>query len=490
MKGRPASKRSSPRRSTGKPTQPRPQAHGRFRMVWMAATVCVAVAAILALLTWDAPQDLVPELETVGDVHRLPPGDPPLDAAGVLGLSPQLPQTVPEINEEILAVGKLVVTTLPQRPEAHAQMAVAHLQVGQDRAALESWQRALEQNPSFAEGHLGMGVLLKEFGEDEAAIESMSKAVEVNPELESAYHELTNLLLQQRRTEDALAVARQCVRRFPAEAENHFWLGQAFLQHEDYDAASRSYEQSLRFAPDYSPAHHSLALAAARMGDKQRAAQHQKRFAELKAIELEAERQEARNFDDLASRRQSLSKRHAVAGVLQLQVGDPRMAEAHWLRAAAIDSQELATRQALATLYEQQARTAAAVQILEELCRLEPERAEHFLRKGRLLVGLGADLPAREALEQTIQLAPQTAEAHRMLAQIHLRSATDLPTAVWHAQTAARLAPSSDTYLVLAAVQSQSGDLAGARAALSRAVQLDPENPRTRRAYERLRELE
>ncbi|TVS09488.1 MAG: tetratricopeptide repeat protein [Planctomycetaceae bacterium] len=490
MKGRPASKRRSPRRSTGTPVQPRPQAHGRFRMVWMAVAIGVAVAAILAFLTWDTQQEMVSELEMFGDGHRLPPGDPPLDAAAVLGLNPQVPQTVSEINEEILAVGKLVMTTLPQRPEAYAQMAVAHLQVGQERAALESWQRALEQNPSFAEGHLGMGVLLKEFGEDEAAIASLSKAIEVNPELEPAYRELTSLLLQQRRTEQAVEVARQCVQRFPDQAENHYWLGQAFLQHEDYEAASRSYEQTLRLAPDYSPALHSLAVAAARMGDKDRATQYQKRFAERKALELEAERQEARNFDDLASRRQALSKRHAVAGVLQLQVGDPRMAEAHWLRAAAIDSQERTTRQALATLYEQQSRTAAAVQMLEELCRLEPEQAEYFLRKGRLLVGLGADLPAREALQQTLQLAPQTAEAHRMLAQIHLRSATDWPTAVAHAETAARLAPSSDTYLVLAAVQSQSGDLAGARAALSRALQMDPDNPRTRRAYERLRELD
>jgi tetratricopeptide (TPR) repeat protein len=490
MKGRPASKRRSPRRWTGTPVDPHPEPSGRFRMIWMAGAIVVAVAAILTFLTWEAPQDIASELETYGDGPRLPPGAPPLDAAAVLGLNPQVPQIVSEINEEILAVGKRVVTTLPQRPEAHAQMAVAHLQIGQDRAALESWQRALEQNPSFAEGHLAVGVLLKEFGEDEAAIASLSKAIEVNPELESAYRELTNLLLQQRRTEDALAVAGQCVRRFPAEAENHFWLGQVFLQHEDYDAASRSYEQTLRLAPDYSPAHHSLALAAARMGDKQRAAQHQKRFAELKAIELEAERQDARNFDDLANRRQALSKRHAVAGVLQLQVGDPRMAEAHWLRAAAIDSEDLVTRQALATLYEQQSRAAAAVQMLGELCRLEPEQSEHFLRKGRLQVGLGADPEAQEALERTLQLAPQTAEAHRMLAQIHLRSGVDLPTAVWHAETAARLDPSSGTYLVLAAAQSQAGDLVGARAALSRAVQLDPENPRARRAYERLRELE
>ncbi len=490
MKGRPGNRRSSRNRSTGQRIQPQPQPRGRFRLVWMAAAIVVAVAGILAFLTWDPPQDMVFELEMSGDGPRLPPGDPPLDAAAVLSLNPELPQTVAEINQEILAVGNLVVTTLPQRPEAHAQMAVAYLQVGQERAALESWQQALAQNASFAEGHLGMGVLLKEFGEDEAAIASLSRSIEVNPKLEPAYRELTSLLLQQRRTEQALAVARQCVQRFPEQAENHYWLGQAYLQHEDYEAASRSYEQTLRLAPEYTPALHSLAAAAARMGDKDRAAQYQKRFAELKAVQLEAERQEARNFDDLASRRQALTKRHAVAGVLQLQVGDPRMAEAHWLRAAAIDSQELTTRQALATLYEQQARTAAAIQVLEELCRLEPEQAEHFLRKGRLLVGRGADQPARQALERTIQLAPQTAEAHRMLAQIHLRSATDLAAAVAHAQTAARLDPSSDTYLVLAAVQSQIGDRAGARSALSQALQMDPDNPQTRRAYERLRELD
>jgi len=409
-----------------------------------------------------------------------------VDAAKVLRLPIDLPQTVEELNEEALATARVLVESLPDRPDAHAQMAFAHLQVGQDRAALESWRNALEKDEKFSDAYLGMGAILKELGENEDAIASFRKGIELNPELEHAYRELTEVLLRQRKAEEALAVARECVRRFPTVPENHFWLGQAYLQLEDYAEARRRHEEAVRIDPDFSLSFYPLAIACARLGHDDEATRYRQRFAVLKAGELEADRNRARAFDDLATQRQAVVKRHVLAGALQLQFGDLRMAEAHWLRAAAIAPDDVATRRALETLYEQQSRAGGALQFLEELIQLEPDNPEHLLRKGRLLIGLGSEPDGKRVLERVLETAPDSGEAHLLLAEMHLRSGSNMPAAAFHAEKAASLAASSRSLLLLAAVRGECGDHSGALSALKQAMSLDPENPQIRQAYEQL----
>ena len=409
-----------------------------------------------------------------------------MDAAKVLRLPVDLPQTVKELNEEALATARLLVESLPDRPEAHAQMAFAHLQVGQDQAALESWQKAAEKDEKFADAYLGMGAILKELGENEQAITSLRKAIELNPELEHAYRELTEVLLRQRKAEEALVVARECVRRFPTVPENHFWLGQTYLQLEDYAEARRRHEEAVRINPNFTLSHYPLAIACARLGQNDEAARYRQRFAVLKSAELEADRNRARAFDDLATQRQAVVKRHVLAGALQLQFGDLRMAEAHWLRAAAIAPHDVATRRALETLYEQQARAGGALQFLDELIRLEPDNPEHLLRKGQLLIGLGSESDGKRTLERVLEIAPDSAEAHLLLAEMHLRTGFHMAAAASYAEKAASLAASSRSLLLLAAVRGERGDHSGALSALKRAMSLDPENPQIRQAYEQL----
>jgi predicted Zn-dependent protease len=167
------------------------------------------------------------------------------------------------------------------------------------------------------------------------------------------------------------------------------------------------------------------------------------------------------------------------------------MAESHWLRAAAIDAGDVATRKALATLVRAAIRVpAAAVRFLDELSRLEPDDPEHHLRKGRLLIGMGDDAEGQTALQRVLELAPRTVEAHLLLAQTLLRAGTDLSRAVRTRKQPSNLAPTPEGFLVLAAVRGERGDLAEARSALKQAVAMDPENPKIRRAYEQLRAVE
>ena len=113
----------------------------------------------------------------------------------------------------------------------------------------------------------------------------MRKAIELNPELEQAYRQFIETLLRQGETEEALAVARECVRRFPGVCENQYWLGQACLQLGDYADAIRSHEEAVRINPEWITSYYSLAIAYARLGQDDKAARSRERFATLKSSE-------------------------------------------------------------------------------------------------------------------------------------------------------------------------------------------------------------
>ncbi|MFW6170144.1 MAG: tetratricopeptide repeat protein [Planctomycetota bacterium] len=421
-----------------------------------------------------------------GSNHALPPGQPPVDAAAILGVPPELPENVEEINEEALTVGQLTVKTLPNRPEAYVRLAFTYLQLGQDREALESWRKVVELDEDFSDAYLGMGSILKDLGEHEKAIAAFRKGIELDPDLEHAYRELTELLLLEGKPEEALQVAQECVDRFPSVREHHFWLGQTYKQLGDYEKAFESHQEAVRIDPEFTLSHHALAPLCARLGKREKAVKYRERFAELKEEELERDRNRARTYDDFLTQRAPLVKRHVLSGVLQLKSGNPRIAEAHWLRASAIDPEDRATRKALASLYEKQARPAAAIQVLQELIGLEPNNPQHRIGKGRLLVRMESWSKAKKPLTTAIALDGEAAEAHLLLAQVHLGLGADLATARSHAERGVRLKPSPDGYALLAAVRAECGDPSGARAALKEALSLEPDNMNIRRAYEQL----
>jgi tetratricopeptide (TPR) repeat protein len=186
-----------------------------------------------------------------------------------------------EMNEETLAVGQLVVRSLPDRPEAHAQMALANLQVGLDRAALESWQKAWTGGRDVRRRVLGNGTIFsRSLGEDEAAIVLLRKAIALNPELEAAYQRAdrgaASLAGHGRSAGESRATA---CGGFLTDAE-HALLGRAkrSCNWKITPPLGSNHEQAIRIDPEYTPAYHSLAIACARLGEKDQAKQYQQKF--------------------------------------------------------------------------------------------------------------------------------------------------------------------------------------------------------------------
>ena len=66
--------------------------------------------------------------------------------------------------------------------------------MGQNRKAVESYDKALEINPEFAQAHSNRGKALSELGQDQEAIVSCNQAIEINPDYAMAYFNRGNAL--------------------------------------------------------------------------------------------------------------------------------------------------------------------------------------------------------------------------------------------------------------------------------------------------------
>lgn len=465
--------------------QAKPNRRRWIRWAWLVAGLGLALA-FGGWLRWGSEWWSVGQDAAALSEPPIPLGEPPVDASVVLRLPAPLPRTAEEFGEEALAVGQRLVESLPDESEAHAQLAMAYLQVGQDRAALASWRAAVARDERFSQGHLGIGTILADQGETDQAIAALRKAIELDPELEQAYRQLTELLLRQGDSENAVAVARECVRRFPAACENHFWLGQSFVERGDWTEARRSHEEAVRINPNWTHSYYPLSLVCARLGEHAAAAGYRQQFAALKSADLRDARNPNQDYDDVATQRQAILRRHVLGGSLQLRHGNPLAAEAHWVRAAAIVPADVPTRKALTALYQQQDRAGAELRFLEELIRLEPDQPAHPLRKGRLLVALRSWSDAEQTLLQVLDLQPASVDAHLLLAEMDLRRGGDLAAAQARAEQAVGLEASPRSLLLLAAICGARGDRPAALAALRHVLTIAPENAEARQAYEQL----
>lgn len=418
----------------------------------------------------------------------VPAEPPPIDPAEVLGLSAELPQSVEALKAEAMAACARLVSDLPDRPEAHAVLALAHVRFRKTAEAVKCWHESLRLNPRFSPAYLGLGSVSADKGDLDQAEELLRKALAINPGLEGAYGRLAEVLLQQGKGEEALAIAHRHVDYFPQSRESHYWLGQCQIQLGDYGEAKRAYEEAIRIDPQLTPAYYSLAIACARLGQHDKAREYQKKLAVLKQTDRQQERGRNREYDDLAAQQNAAATLHFSAGDVHLHFGNLKKAEAHLLRAAALAPKLVACREALVTLYECQGRPAAALGVLRELLVLEPHRAARWRQAAALHARLGQCDAAEVAWRKAIALAPDDPEARLGLIDLHLRTGHVVPDAVDLAETAARMRPSARACLLLSAVRDEAGDRAGALEAIQQALEFEPDNPQLQQVHEQLRQ--
>jgi predicted TPR repeat methyltransferase len=149
--------------------------------------------------------------------------------------------------DEALALLQRAAATAPASPMIHNNLGSIHLMRGDLAPAADCYQRALRLDPALVEAQQNLGVVLRRLGRHDEAINWLRRAIAVRPGLLEARCNLAGALLDS---------------------------GQGGQARGELEAA-------LRLNPDYPPAHEWMGRVCARLGERERAIRHLKRFLEL-----------------------------------------------------------------------------------------------------------------------------------------------------------------------------------------------------------------
>jgi serine/threonine-protein kinase len=155
--------------------------------------------------------------------------------------------------------------------------------------AREAALNAIELDETLPEAHEAMAVV-KWYGDwDWAGAErEFKRALQINPNLVHAQVNYTNLLLQQKRFEEALQVIRQAKAYDPASLRAMGKEGDVYLFMRQYDRAIEIFRKVFAFSPDFVPNQRSLSLALSLQGRHQEALELLKQLQTTTDIELKA----------------------------------------------------------------------------------------------------------------------------------------------------------------------------------------------------------
>ena len=182
-----------------------------------------------------------------------------------------------------LASFKKAAELNPSEPSYHFSIGSAWLRYPPDVDEAErAFRQFLKLRPGDVQGQVHLGyVLLKQsrLAEARAALEPSARGGAATAEV---FYYLG--LIAQEEGEDARAVGlfEQSVRQAPTFVHAHVALGAAFLKLKDYPRAQRALEAAVRLSPEEPKAHYNLALLYARLGQPERAQKEMRIVERLK----------------------------------------------------------------------------------------------------------------------------------------------------------------------------------------------------------------
>jgi tetratricopeptide (TPR) repeat protein len=321
---------------------------------------------------------------------------------------------------------------------------------GQTAEALAIWEKVLQRDPNRPRVHEDMGWFEMQKGHYEQAIAHWQKVLAIDPRTPNIYSGIARALMGLNRHGEAIEALQKEIDISPESSFSYFLLGQEYLQQKQYEQAKAAYEKAIALQPDMTNAYYGLFNVCARLGQRDKAREHMATFKKLKADDMKVLKDRNDAFNDLIDMRQDAAETFLKA----------------------------------AQAYQAAGKLPRAEQLLKRATQLHPQDGTYHLHYGALAMQMG-NLPAAEqAFRKVIELAPQSSRGYSGLAHLYLQVNRKLPEARQLAEEAVKREPSAFNFYVLSWARDRNGDRPGARAAIKRALQLEPDNQRFRRIAE------
>ncbi len=293
---------------------------------------------------------------------------------------------------------------------------------GDADGARQAFTRVLALNPRAAAARLEMSKLHLAQGRPDLATDFAEEAVNAEPDSLQAKLALARSLLAERRIEDAARQLAPVLAARPDDAEVQVLAGLVAGGRQDRAGARAAFERAERLAPG------SLEALSGLVG------------LDLAARDFKAA--EARVNARIAAGSPS-SGLLVLAGRTFLASGDAAGAERFWRQAIDVDPAALDAYARLGRLYVSQRRLDDARQEFEALATRQVKPVAALTMAGQILLQEGRTDAAREHFERVLALDPNAAVAANDLAWIYAETGVKLDEALQLAQTAVASLPKS-----------------------------------------------
>jgi tetratricopeptide (TPR) repeat protein len=295
------------------------------------------------------------------------------------------------LQAEAVTLADRIVRDFPDDVEAlFIRGLILNKFISRDVAA-QCWQECIRRNPGFGEAHYWVGKEWFKNGDYEKALDSFRKAVDLKAPISDVRIQLADALTNAGRPGDAVPVLEEQVRVAPRDVAGWFYLGHANALLGKLDAADAAYRRAVELNPGCHQAWHGLAMTSQKRGDADKAREYLQKFQTGQAKFFSSHQTAKRGADDGDTLERTLATAYTDAGRLYSARGDAKTGEECWLRAGEIDSDHADSRIRLLDLYGQQRRPQAALRVLEQLCRIQPENPNHSKNLEAIRRMLGQD---------------------------------------------------------------------------------------------------
>jgi tetratricopeptide (TPR) repeat protein len=410
----------------------------------------------------------------------------PFDSRLVDPAAPR-PDEPDDLVAELLGMVDFLQEEFPDNPDALEVKARSLEFLGRSDEALAIWQKCLELNPQYSHAYFGMGNVAAKKEELEEAVALFQRAIELDPSFFLARAALADVYLRMNRPEEAIETLEAFLARDP-RSQGYYLLARAWDQLQQPEKARENYQSAIRLYPQYAEAHHGLARVQIRLGEREAARQTMEIFRELRTTQQDQQSAMRTPEHDYAAMCEHAAEMFDFAARLFAFQGDTRTAERLWSRGVVLGPRNVECRQALAAITLREGRVRRTIELMEELAAIKPQNQEYWIEAGRLFMTLFDYEAAEAAFQRARDAAPDRADGYAALAKLLLESRSDLPLARQYATEAVKRESSVAAHMLLAEACEANQDRAGALAAVTDALALQPDDPDLQRIYQSLQQ--
>ncbi len=324
--------------------------------------------------------------------------------------------------------------------------------------AESAFQDSLKTNPAFFPAMLGLADIAFHKQDMTQARDHLQKAIKTAPDSPSAHTAWAKYLYLNKQYPEAELSFKNAIQLNAAFVEPKLELASLYLLRlNQSEKAMDLYREVLSLIPDHAPAHYGLISTNLAIGD-------------IKGVETSASAALERLPND--------PQIHDLLGTAYIQQGDTQKAIASFEQAVALDKDRYLSIRNLSDLYFAENRIDDAIELLEGVSPSLAEASE-FRYKLALAYQLSSRFEeAKHTYEALLDAQPDNLAALNNLANLLLEKGQHFnpQRAVRLALRATQLAPDNANYLdTLGWALYKHGDRAGARNALSKALEMDPD---------------